>query len=138
METITTIINKPFSITNSPTGRIYISPAMQAVYNYILTPSDNDLSLMKIFCSQYVEEVSQAELRHRMSEGSIRTANGIVYTINWIHSVAASLQADKLVLRFRKPLKNVALSPRVLISIGKLGDKPVNNSEQFNVINTFK
>lgn len=106
-------------LISSPTSRIYVPVADQAVYNFILKPLGKDLDFMKSYCTQYIEHVTQAELRSRMSDGVIRNDSGLKYTVNWISSAALSLQANELMLYFRTPHKNVALHPRVLVSVVK-------------------
>lgn len=102
-----------------PNGKFYVPVPDQAIYNFIIKPAPNDVEFMKTYCTQFIERVTQDELRARMADGTIRTSNGVRFTINWISSAAASLQAKELMLYFRTPLKDVCLYPRVLVSVVK-------------------
>jgi hypothetical protein len=106
-------------LINHPNGKLYVPVPDQAIYNFIIKPMETDLNFMKTYCVQYIERVTQDELRTRMEDGTIRTSNGVRYTVNWISSAFASLQAKELMLYFRTPLKNVSLYPRVLVSVVK-------------------
>lgn len=104
------------TLTKHPNGKIYVPLESQAAYNFILNPLPDVLEFMRTYCTQYIEEITQDELRIRMADGVIRTGNGVKYTVNWTTSAAYLLKQEKVVLHFRTPKANVVLAPRVLVS----------------------